>query len=1020
MRRHTYGAEQQTAWDKVFGRSYGAVMIPKKIKFESEFYTNSEILPELNAYKIRDILLISSLYNIFNMEEGGILASQIYNEYQGLRLENPPRITGVSSAEDALLQLREKNFDMVLIIPHVDGINASSLGLEIKSIKPNIPVILLSQNTREINSLLGKEKLDGIDGIYRWSGNPDLLLAIVKNTEDHKNVEYDTKQANVRIVVFVEDSPDHYSYLLPIFYKEIVNQTHALMEVGLTEKQRALTLQQRPKILLAKDYEEGLEFCRKYQSFLLCLVSDTRIPKDGEVASDSGFLLLSQVQEENPGIPLLMMSSESANKGKAEKNGFMFLDKNSPNLLKRIHNYFLDQLGFGDFIFRMPNGIEVERAPNFLALEEKLNIVPNASIAFHAKQNHFSRWIMARSEISLALKFRSVDISDFESIDSLREFLITNIHTLRIYRQKGVVSLYNKRHFDINIREFVKIGNGTLGGKARGLAFVADLFRQHINLQKKHPGVSIRVPKTLVICTDQFDAFVSQNNLRALLRQHLTDEEVTERFINAKMPEPLLKSLYSYLKQATYPLSVRSSSQMEDAHYQPYAGLYGTYKIPNNHPDLSTRLDQLVKAIKLVYASTYYQGPRSFSKSTANQHSKESMAVIIQQVAGEQHGDYFYPAISGVAQSYNYYPFAKMKAEEGVVHMALGLGKTVVDGENCIRFSPKYPDNIPEFSLTKDILQNCQQSFYALKTRNYPLELNFKNRSNLEKRRVSDAADEFPIQQFSSTYIPGEDRIRDTWDMEGPKVLTFARILKYNLFGIPELLIDLLELGQKGFGCPVEIEFAANIHPEPDRKIDLYFLQIRPMFSDEEHYNIEIREEDMEQAFCYSSNALGNGINKKMTDIVYIKPDGFKKDATRQIAEEIERINRFLEKNERSYLLAGPGRWGGSDRWLGIPVKWQQISSVGAIVELRNDNLNADPSQGSHFFQNITSMGIHYIMLDEIKRGEAVESNEFFDWDWVNDLPAVSETPFIRHVTLEEPMILKIDGRSSKCVILKP
>ncbi|MBU2511359.1 phosphoenolpyruvate synthase/pyruvate phosphate dikinase [bacterium] len=995
-------------------------MNPKNLKFESEFYTNSEILPELTAYKIRDILLISSLYNIFNMEEGGILASQINNEYKGLRLENPPRILGVSSMDDALSLLKEKDFDMVLIVPHLNGVEASSLGLKIKKIKPNIPVILLSQNTREISLLTGDKQLDGIDGIYRWFGNPDLLLAIVKNNEDHKNVEYDTRRANVRVVVFVEDSPDYYSYLLPIFYKEIVNQTHALMEVGLTEKQRALTLQQRPKILLAKNYEEGLEFCLKYKSCLFCLASDTRIPKDGKISADSGFLLLSKVQKEIPGLPILMMSTEGANRERAEKNGFMFLDKNSPNLLKRIHNYFLEYLGFGDFIFRMPNGIEVDRAPNFLALEEKLNIVPNASIAFHASQHHFSRWIMARSEISLALKFRSVDISDFENIDSLREFLVANINTLRRYRQKGVVSQYNKRHFDVDVREFVKIGDGSLGGKARGLAFVSDLFRQHDDLQKRHPHISIKVPKTLVICTDQFDAFVGRNNLRSLLRQELSDDEVTEKFINAKMSEPLVKNLYSYLKQATYPLSIRSSSQMEDAQYQPYAGLYRTYKIPNNHPMLSTRLDQLVKAIKLVYASTYFQGPRSFSKSTANQHSKETMAVIIQQVVGEQYGDYYYPSISGIAQSYNYYPFAKMKAEEGVVHMALGLGKTVVDGEKCIRFSPIYPNNIPEFSQVKDILKNSQQWFYALKTKNYPFELNFKNHSNLEKRSIYDAADEYPVKLFSSTYVPGEERIRDTWDMEGPKVLTFARILKYNLFGIPEVLLDLLKLGQKGFGCAVEIEFAANIYPQSDRKIDLYFLQIRPMLSDEEHHNIKIENEDLEEAFCFSSQALGNGINKKMMDIVYIKPDNFKKSATQQIAEEIERINAILEKEERTYLLAGPGRWGGSDRWLGIPVKWQQISSVGAIVELRNKNLNADPSQGSHFFHNITSMGIHYIMLDEINQRGASGSKDFFDWDWVDSLPAVSETPYIRHVTLDKPMILKIDGRTSKCVIMKP
>ena len=994
-------------------------MHPQKIKFESEFFTNSEVLSELTAYKIKDILLVSSLYNIFNMEEGGVLASKIVNEYKGLRLENPPRITGLSSVDDALSLLKEKDFDLVLVIPHLAKMDAQSFGLEVKKIKPNIPIILLSQNTREINTLLGEKHHDGINTIFRWLGNSDLLLAIVKNTEDHKNVEPDTSLASVRVMVFVEDSPDHYSYLLPIFYKEIVNQTQALIEVGLTEKQRALTLRQRPKILLAKNYEEGLDLCRKYSSYLLCVVSDTRIPKAGKITADAGFQLLSQIKQENPGVPLLMLSSENQNQERAKQNKFIFMDKNSPNLVKRIHDYFLEYLGFGDFVFRMPDGKVVTKAKNFLMLEDKLKKVPEESIAHHASQHHFSRWVMARSEISLAMKFKSFDISDFSRIEELRAFLITSINTLRKYRQKGVVSRYSRNHFDSDVREFVKIGRGSLGGKARGLAFVADLFRQNADLQKRHPKISINVPQSLVICTDLFDAFVSQNNLRSILRLNLSDEEVAKRFLDGDMSEMLVHKLTSYLKHVHYPLSVRSSSLMEDAHFQPYAGLYNTYKIPNNHPNLQVRLEQLIKAIKLVFASTYFLDPRSYSTSISHQHSKESMAVIIQQVTGEQYGDHFYPALSGIAQSYNYYPFSRMKAKEGIVHMALGLGKTVVDGKNCIRFSPKYPNHIPEFSTVQDILQNAQPSFFALRTKNYPRDLNFKNHSNLEEREISDAQDEFPVKLFSSTFVPGEDRIRDTMDLDGPKVLTFARALKYDLYGIPGVLSDLLELGQMGFGCPVEIEFSVNIPPEPDQKADFYLLQIRPMFSDQRKHNIKIVEEDLNHAFCYSTQALGNGLNKKMRDIVYIKQDAFRADATQQIAAEIERINLLMDREQRPFLLAGPGRWGGSDRWLGIPVKWKQISNVGAIVELRNKNLNADPSQGSHFFHNITSLGIHYIMLDEIHQNRA-ESNDFFDWNWVDQIPAVSETPFIRHITLDKPMILKIDGRSSKCVIMKP
>ncbi len=988
--------------------------------FESELYSNSEILPLLIPFKIRDILVISSLYNFFSMEEGGRLASQIVNEYKGLRLENPPRITGVYSTAEALQVISERDFDLVLIVPQLENADPFELGAEIKKINPSTPVVLLSQNTRQINSLLENENRDGINHLYRWSGSPDLLFAIIKAVEDEKNAEHDVRLASVRVVVLVEDSPDYYSQLLPIIYKQIVNQIQALIEVGLTEAQRALTLRVRPKILLAKNYEAGLALYEKFKPYLLCMISDTRLPKGGEPVADAGISLLSLIREDTPDLPTLLLSTEDINKEKAEKQDLIYIDKNSPNINKRLHNYCLEYLGFGDFIFRMPNGVEIDRAKNFLALESKLHEVPNLSIAHHAEHHHFSRWVMARSEISLALKLRSTNRSDFESVDELRRFLIENINKLRSYRQKGVMSQYDKGNFDQEIRRFVRIGKGSLGGKARGLAFMSDLFRQHPELQKKHPKIKINIPKTLVISTDLFESFVSRNNLRSLLKQKINDEEISQRFLKARLPEGIVKNLMSYLKQVKYPLSIRSSSQMEDAHYQPYAGLYRTYMIPNNNTDLSKRLTQLVTAIKLVYASTYFEGPKRYSLSTSNQHSKESMAVVIQEVAGAQHGDHFYPAISGVAQSYNYYPFSRMKAEDGIVHMALGLGKTVVGGEKCIRFSPKHPRNMPEFSIIEDILDNAQRSFYALKVRNYPDELNFRIHSNLEKRDISDAEEEFPVRTLCSTYVPEENRIRDTFDVSGPKVLTHAKILKHRIFDIPKVITDLLELGKQAFSSDVEIEFSVNLHPEPERQADFHLLQIRPMHANEEHQAVKIKEKDLKNAFCYSSKALGNGVSKEMLDIVYIKPDQFRTDITRKIAEEINQINRQLEDENRRYLLAGPGRWGGSDRWLGIPVKWRDISKVGAIVELRNKKLKADHSQGSHFFHNITSLGIHYIMINELSAVESGKTMEFFDWKWVDSLPAVSETSFIRHVRLENPMILKIDGRQSRCVIIKP
>ena len=988
--------------------------------FESEFYSNSEILPRLTPFKIHEILVVSSLYNYFSMEEGGLLASQIVNEYKGLRLENPPRITGVYSAPEALQAIADDDYDMVLIIPHLENVDPFELGFELKKIRPATPVILLSQNTRQINSLMENPNTGGIDHIFRWSGNSELLIAIIKTVEDLRNVEHDVGLANVRVVILVEDSPDYYSQLLPILYKEIVNQVQALIEVGLTEAQRALTLRVRPKILLAKTYEEGWALYEKYKNHMLCMFSDTRLPVGGELKAAAGIDLLSHLKTEQPDLRTLLLSTEDANKEKAKENDLLFIAKNSPIISKQLHNYCLEHLGFGDFIFRMPSGVEIDRAKNFLTLEAKLREVPKQSIAYHAERHDFSRWVMARSEISLAMRLRSINRFDFENVDDLREVLIRYINKLRRYRNKGVVCQYDKGTFDHEIRRFVKIGTGSLGGKARGLAFMSDLFRQNPELQKKHPTININIPKTLVISTAVFEAFVSKNNLRSLLSKRLDDVEISQHFLNSRFPEELVNTLMSYLKQVKHPLSIRSSSRMEDAHFQPYAGLYRTYMIPNNDPDLSTRLTQLVTAIKLVFASTYFEEPKAFSLSTSNQHSKESMAVIIQEVAGSQHGDYFYPAISGVAQSYNYYPFSQMKAEDGIVHMALGLGKTVVGGEKCIRFSPRHPKNIPDFSIIDDMLENAQRSFYALKVKNYPDQLHFRVHSNLEKREVNEAGDEFPVRTLCSTYVPQENRIRDTFEAKGPKILTHARILKYNMFNIPQVLIDLLEFGQKAFGCPVEIEFSVNLYPDSDRNADFHLLQIRAMHANEEHKTVQIHEWDFENAFCYSSKALGNGISKEMVDIVYIKPDAFQTDITREIAGEINKINRQLEAENRSYLLAGPGRWGGSDRWLGIPVKWRDISKVGAIVELRNEKLNADHSQGSHFFHNITSLGIHYLMIDELFAGKSGEKGEFFDWEWVDSLPAVSETEFIRHVKLEKPMTLKIDGRQSRCVIIKP
>ena len=988
-------------------------MDPKKNDLPLESYARFRLYHELMSIKVREILLVSSPYDAFIMEEDGSLASRIINEYSGLNLSHPPRVTRTSSPHDALTLLRMRKFDMVLTTPHLEEMDAFTLGLKAKRINPGLPVILLAHSLRGIYPLSGNKNYEGIDKIFIWSGNSDLLLAMVKNAEDHLNVDTDTRKAMVRVLLLVEDSPVYYSSFLPLIYKEIVRQTQAVLKVGLNEEHRLLTMRGRPKILLATNYEEAVKLCQKFRDFLFGIISDTRIPKNGKIDDRAGLLLLSQIRKEVPDLPLLLMSSESTNREKADQIPAVFLDKNSRHLLSEIRDFFLTHLGFGDFVFRMPDGTEIDRASDLRILEEKVSQVPDESICYHAEHNHFSNWIMARSEISLATKFRAVQASDFCNPSEMREYIITNIRAVRKLRQKGVVARFKADHFDPYVSDFLKIGRGSLGGKARGLAFMSAVFEQNQELHEKYPEVNIRIPKTLVVCTDGFESFVTQNRLEPFAKENFTDEEVAEGFLKADIPEWLVRDLEAFVAKVKIPLSIRSSSLLEDAQFQPYAGLYQTYMIPNNHPDPSVRLQHLITAIKLVYASTYYESPKAFSRSTSNQPQAEAMAVIIQQLSGRRYGDYYYPAISGVAQSHNFYPVSHMKPEEGIAHIALGLGKTVVEGERTLRFSPKYPNIMPQFSTVKDILANSQRYFYALRINNYPEDPKNWKDSNLQKREIDDAENEFPVRTLASTYVPDEDRIRDTGHIPGPKVMTFAQVLKYGIFPLPNILSDLLSLGRKGMGCPVEIEFSVDLSTDKKQKSDFFFLQIRPMVADEERFSVEITPEEFERAFCRSIQALGNGKNEKIADIVYVKPDVFETSATVQIAKEIGQINGGLFKEKRPYLLIGPGRWGSADRWLGIPVQWRHISGVGAIIELRNEKLKADPSQGSHFFQNITSLGIDYITVTE-----GPESEDHFDWKWVTSLPAVQETPFLRHVRVKKPLIIKIDGRKSQCVII--
>lgn len=966
-------------------------------------YSDFTIYHELMARKVRDILLVCSPYDAFIMEEGGSLAARIIEEYQGLNLSEPPRLRRVSTAEEALASIKDKKHDLVITTPHVGDMDVWCLGREIKKILPDIPIVLLAHSEQTVTSDPAALSCKGIDHYFIWTADPDLMMAIIKNVEDRLNVSADTEKAGVRVLIIVEDNPEYRSFLLSHVYREVVSQTQKVLADSLNYDHKLLKMRARPKILVAQNFEDAIQLYERFKPYVFGVISDGRFPRSGKLDKGAGINLLRHIRKEINDLPLLLVSSEPSIRKSVLKIPAVFVDKNFSLLSEEIHHFLLTKLGFGDFVFRMPDGVVVGWAANFRTFEEKLRTISKESLIYHASRNHFSTWIMARSEIEMASSLRLLNIGDFASPDALRNFLIDNIRSLRKERQSGIVARFSSRDFDPEIMDFVKIGQGSLGGKGRGLAFMAGQLAAAGNLSEIS-GMKVKFPQTLVVGSDSFDDFILKNDLHRVKKEK--DSHIAAMFLQGTIPGTLEEELSAYLSSITGPFSVRSSSLMEDAQFTPYAGLFSTYMLPNNHPVFKVRLAQFLSAVKLVYASTWFSGPRAFSGGQYR-GSQDKMAVIVQKIAGRQYGEYFYPAVSGVAQSYNYYPVAPMKAEEGLASIALGFGRTVVEGEKSLPFSPLYPQILPHFSSVEDILANAQRYFYALKMTEVEGTIGFDPLGNLVKREIVSAEDEFPASLLASTYIADEQRIRDG-SHPGPKVVTFAQILKYRLIPLPEVINEFLKLGKQGMGCPVEIEFAVDLHPDPTDSV-FYFLQIRPMVVGSERLDVEISAEDVKKAFCTSVQALGHGKFDHLTDIVYVRAESFEAGKTREIARQISQLNSILQKENRSYMLIGPGRWGTADPWLGIPVQWQDIAGIGAIVELRNEMLKVDPSQGSHFFHNITSLGIPYVTVSEGK--------DFLDWKMLAKTPAVQETQFLRHVRFAEPFTIKIDASKSKCVM---
>lgn len=976
----------------------------------ADFDPHFKIFHDLMQFKVQEILLISSLYDAFIMEEDGSIATRLINEYQGLNLSKPPKITRVSSAFEALELISQKTFDMVITMPFLGGMDAFSLGTAIKKIQPDLPVILVNHNTH----LTFPDKIDrtGVDNVFIWCCEADLLLAIIKNVEDHRNVAMDTKTAMVRVIIYVEDSPLYRSLTLPLIYSEVVRQTQSVLDESLNERHRLLRMRARPKILLAKNYEEAQRLYEIYKPYVFTIISDATFRRDGRDDEMAGFDFLSSIRKEMHNVPLLMMSTEYKNRAQAERIPAVFVDKNSTSLRDELHNFFLSNLGFGDFIFRMPDGTVIGQASNLAEFENQLKVIPEASLKYHNERNHFSNWAMSRAEVILARKLHSDVVPNRDTLENIRTDLLDKVHSLRRLRQKGVVVKFSADTYDPDIMDFVKIGMGSMGGKARGLAFMwaclQDVHRDHSILEKH----VISIPKTCVITTDGFDAFIAENNLH--FSKFMDDEQVTDIFLDAALPAWLRQELQAFLQKTPHPLSVRSSSLLEDGQFKPYAGLYSTYFLANNNPDFEERLGQLESAVKLVYASTWFAGPIAFSKVTG--HGREdSMAVMIQQLVGEQYGNYFYPALSGVAQSHNFYPVMGLSADEGIAHIALGIGKTVVEGGKTLWFSPAKPKKLIQFSTVENMLMYSQRDFYALDMQ--PDRCLQRKNSNLVQRTVQDAENELPVIMLSSTYLADENRVRDAY-LPGVKIMTFALLLKYPDYPLGKILAELVKTGKSDMGGDVEIEFALHLHPEPEKSV-FYFLQVRPMITGREMADVQICAHERKNAFCHVGRSLGHGNFSNMADIIYVCPESFDATKTKEMAEEIGAFNYLLLDANKPFLLIGPGRWGSADPWLGIPVQWRDISGVAAIIEVQDDKIRADPSQGTHFFQNITSLGIPYLTLREQNGGTGDRQTNFLDWDWLKKQTLVEKGQYVYHIRLDKPFTLKCDGTKAESVLFQ-
>lgn len=961
--------------------------------------------------RIYNVLMVASRYDMFILEDDGRVDEQIFNEYTSLNLRYPPRFTQVGNSKEALAELKQNHYELIICMPNMDNSDTFDLAKQIKARYSDIPVVLLTPFSKAVTQSLSKSDLSGIDYVFSWLGDTDLLLAIIKIIEDRMNVEHDVKTVGVQTVMLVEDSVRFYSSALPLLYKFVLSESKEFSKEALNDHLRMLRMRGRPKILLARDYEEAVTYYKKYGDNMLGVISDMSFNVDGEKDKMAGKRLGEWIRKKDRSIPIIYTSSESDNRQHAAAVDAVFIDKNSKTFPQDLRKAIKENLGFGDFIITDPNTKqEIFRIKNLKELQMNIRNIPDDALYYHLSRNHFSRFFYSRAMFPVAEMLKKIDVSEYANMHDARELIYATIVQYRRMKNTGVVAVFEKDRFD-QYSNFARIGEGSLGGKGRGLAFIGYMVKTHLELNNNQ-NFPVTTPKTVVLCTDIFDEFMEANNLYPVALSELEDEMILKHFLAAKLPKRLVSDFLVFFEAIETPIAIRSSSLLEDSQYQPFAGIYSTYMIPYVN-DKYEMVRLLSNAIKAVYASVFYKDSKAYMAATQNLIDQEKMAIVLQEVVGSQYGNLCYPAISGVARSLNYYPIGNEKPEDGIVNMAFGLGKYIMDGNTGLRFSPLHASNILQLSSLDLALSDTQTRFYALDLHSEIKDFMVDDGFNLLKLRLKEAEKEGPLRYVASTYDPQDQLIRDGYYEGGRKIISFANILQHGMFPLSEILDKLLKAGQKEMGRPVEIEFAVDI--ADNQFASFYVLQIRPIVDNKEVVHENLEEVLQTNTVLFSKNALGNGISNDVHDVVYVKTAAFNASKTPLIAREIELLNSRFAAEGTNYVLVGPGRWGSSDPWLGIPVKWPHISQARVIVESAMENYRIEPSQGTHFFQNLTSFGVGYFTVNPF-----VENEGFFDEEFLNTQPAVYETEFIRQVHFDWPVIIKINGKKRVGVVMKP